>query len=164
MGTKEGSMESYFGTWYHIITKLKNQIREGSTLTIQNSWKPVWLMVLGDLNFMAFWKDKTTIKTAKRIVAVRDWRRRVAIGRWNSVSFQDGKAVLHNALTVAMALYNCQSQRTYSPDSELSCKPGTPFLMIICHFYIQLFLGKPKSQAQREMGYLGMVSFLIRFL
>lgn len=67
-------------------------------------------MVLGDLNFMAFWKDKATIKTAKRIVTVRDWRRRVAIGRWNSLSFQDGKAVLHNAITVAMALYSCQSQ------------------------------------------------------
>lgn len=120
-------------------------------------------MVLGDLNFMAFWKDKTR-KTAKRVVAVRDWRRRAEIGRWYSVSFQDGKAVLHNAITVAMSLYSCQSQRTYNPDSDLSCKPGTPLFMITCHFYIQLFLGKPKSQERREMGYMGMLSFLISFL
>lgn len=130
MGTKEGSMERYCGTWYHIVTKLKKRIREGSTLTIQNSWKHVWLTMLGDLNFTAFWKDNT-IKTAKRVVAVRDWRRRVEMGRWNRVPFQDGKAVLHNAITVDMSLYSCQSQRTYSPDSELSCKPRTPLFMII---------------------------------
>lgn len=86
------------------------------------------------------------------------------MGRWNSLPFQDENAVLHNAITVAMSLYCCQSQRTYSPDSELSCKPGTPLFMIICHFYIQLFKGKLKSQARREMGYLEVLSFLISFL
>lgn len=163
MGTKEGSMESYFGTWYHIITKLKNPDQGGlhthyteqleTCLTYGARWSQLY----------GIWKDKS-IKTAKRVVAVRDWRRRAAISRWNSVSFQDGKAVLHSAITVAMALYSCQSHRTYNPDSELSCKPGTPLFMIICHFYIQLLLGKQKSQARRKMGYLGMVSFLIRFL
>lgn len=164
MGTKEWSTERYCGTWYHIITKLKKWIREGSTLTMQNSWKHVWLTVLGNLNFTAFWKDKT-INTAKRVVAVRDWRRRVEMRRWNSVLFQDGKAVQHNTITVDMSLYSCQSQRTYNPDSELSCKlRGTPLFTIICHFYIQLFMGKPKSQARREMGYLEILSFLISFL
>lgn len=143
-------MERYFGTCYHIVTKLKKRIREGSTLTIQNSWKHVWLTMLADLNLTAFWKDKT-IKTAKRVVAVRDRRRRVEMGRWNSVPFQDGKAVLHNTITVDLSLSSCQSQRTYSPDSELSCKPGTPLFMIICHFFIQLFMGKPESQAWREI-------------
>lgn len=137
MGTKERSMERYCGTWHHIITKLKKRIGEGSTLTIQNSWKHVWLTVLGDLNFTTFWKGKT-IKTDKRVVAVRDWRRRVEMGRWNHVPFQDGEAVLHNTITVDLSLYSCQSQRTYSPDSEL-------------------------SQAWTEMDYSGIL-FLISFL
>lgn len=98
---------------------------------------------------MAFWKGET-IETAKRSVAAMGCRR-VGKNRWNRVTLQQDKTLPHNTITVDMSLYICQNDKMYNPDSELSCKPGTLLLIIMCHDCTQPIMGKLKWQARRKI-------------